>query len=139
MQAITSISETPGYDLSMPAGRPSKRPRSSFGARLVQARQQAGLTQQQLAEKLGLSQHTIAHWERAEVALRADQLKALTELLNVTADFLIGNESAPKRNGGGPVGRARRVFEAVTRMPRHQQNKVIDVVEAFVLRGNQEG
>ena len=33
---------------------------------------------------------------------------------------------------GGPSGKARQVFKTVSQMPRHQQKKIIDVVEALV-------
>jgi transcriptional regulator with XRE-family HTH domain len=122
----------------MHGGRPAKTPRSPFGERLAHARQQAGLSQQQLAEKLGTIQRVIAHWERAPVALRADQLAALADVLGVSADFLIGRES-PKKRVGGPTGRVRRVLETVSHMPRHQQQKIIDVVEAMVAHTNGSG
>jgi len=138
MQVETRNCERAGYDLFMPAGRPRKGSRPAFGERLAEARERAGLTQQQLGERLGVDQRVITYWERVPVALRAEQLAELADALGVSADYLIGRESALKRNGGGPVGRARRVFEAVARLPRHQQNKVIDVVEAFVLRGTEE-
>jgi hypothetical protein len=73
----------------------------------------------------------ITHWEREEVALRADQLAALAGALGVTVDFLVGRENG-KRRGNGPVGRACRVFETLSRLPRHQQQRIIDVVEALV-------
>jgi transcriptional regulator with XRE-family HTH domain len=123
-------SEIPRYDLFM-AGRPAKNDRPSFGERLALARQQAGLTQQQLADKLDVTQRVITYWEREPVALRAEQLAALADALGVTTDFLVGRD-APKTRGTGPVGRARRVLETVSRLPRHQQKKIIDVVEAFV-------
>lgn len=131
MQALRYISEIPGYDPLMPGGRPAKTKRSPFGERLAAARLQAGLTQQQLADKLGTVQRVIAHWEREPVALRADQLSALADVLGVTADYLVGRNE-PKKRGSGPVGRARQVLEAVSRLPRHQQQKIIDVVEAMV-------
>jgi transcriptional regulator with XRE-family HTH domain len=131
MQALPPNFWTPRYDDAMAAGRPAKSPRPSFGERLALARQQAGLTQQQLAEKLGTTQRVITHWEREPVALRADQLGALADALGVTADFLIGR-AEPKPRGTGPVGRARRVLERLSRLPRHRQQKIIDVVEALV-------
>jgi len=131
MQAVAHNFWTPGYAALMPAGRPTKSTRPSFGERLVLARQQAGLTQQQLAERLGTTQRVITYWEREPVALRADQLAALADALAVSADFLIGREASTKR-GNGPVGRARRVLETVSRLPRHQQQRIIDVVEALV-------
>lgn len=136
MQAERYISENPRYDFLMPGGRPAKSKRSPFGERLAQARQQAGLTQQKLAERLGTIQRVIAHWERAPVALRADQLAALATALGVTADYLVGRDSPTKR-ATGPVGRARRVLETVSRLPRHQQQRIIDVVEALVAQHEQ--
>ncbi len=121
----------PGYDEAMPAGRPAKGKRPSLGQRLAQARQEAGLTQQQLAEMLGVDQRVITYWERKEVALRADQLRALTDALGVTADFLLGRHS-PKRRGSGPTGKAKRLFEAVSRLPRHQQEKVFAILEPYI-------
>jgi transcriptional regulator with XRE-family HTH domain len=122
----------------MPAGRPAKSRRPSFGERLALARQQSGLTQEQLAKKLGTTQRVITYWEREQVALRADQLAALADALGVSGDFLIGREE-PKRRGNGPVGRARRAFETLSRLPRHQQQRIIDVVEALVARSGASG
>jgi hypothetical protein len=79
----------------------------------------------------------LTHWKREGVALRADQIAALANLLGVMADYLVGRDLARKRNGG-TVGRARRVFEAVAGMPRHQQKRIIDVVEAFVAANRNE-
>jgi len=39
---------------------------------------------------------------------------------------------APRAARGGPVGRVRRVFESVSQLPRQQQQRIIDVVEALV-------
>jgi transcriptional regulator with XRE-family HTH domain len=115
----------------MPAGRPAKQPRPSFGERLALARQQAGLTQLQLAEKLGTRQRVITHWEREPVALRADQLAALADALGVSTDYLVGR-NPPRAGGTGPVGRARRAFDALNRLPRHRQQRIIEVVETLV-------
>jgi hypothetical protein len=51
--------------------------------------------------------------------------------LQVTADALVGRKaSAPRANG--PTGKARRLFEAVSKLPRRQQEKIAEFVEAFV-------
>ena len=59
-----------GYVAGMKAGRPAQRPRTPFGERMAEARELAGMTQLQLAEKVGASQEVIAYWERKPVALR---------------------------------------------------------------------
>jgi transcriptional regulator with XRE-family HTH domain len=135
MQDKSCIFIERGYDAGMPAGRPAKTKRPSFGERLAQIRQETGLTQLQLAEKLGTSQRMITYWEREGVALRPDQLAALANTLGVTTDFLVGKDT-PKKRGGGPTGRAKRLFEAVSQLPRHQQEKIIDVVDALIAQHN---
>lgn len=117
----------------MPAtmGRPTDRKRTAFGERLVAAREQAGLTQRDLADRLCITQRALSWWEREPVSLKPEQLAALTVALGVTADFLLGIDP-PKKRGSGPTGKARRIFEAVSKLPRHQQEKIISLLEPFV-------
>lgn len=128
MQAFPLISRGSPYNTGMKTGRPSKHPRTEFGARLHAAREAAGLSQAQAAEKLGIHQTSYADWERHPVALRPEQLKALAELFGVTVEQLLGAEVLPKR-GGGPSGKLRRVFERASKLPREQQKHVLRVVE----------
>jgi transcriptional regulator with XRE-family HTH domain len=133
MQAFSYKITEPQYNLVMPIGigRPAKHRRTNFGDRLATAREEAGLTQSQLAHKLGTTQRVITYWERGTVALRADQLRALADLLDVSADYLLGKESSKPHNSG-PVGKMRQLFEAASRLPRSQQQKIAAVLEAFV-------
>jgi len=116
----------------MNTGRPSTRPRTVFGERLRAARETLGLSQAQVAEKFGISQASYGAWERDPVALRPDQIEKLTEILNISVDELFGKEEKNGRRSSGPVGKARRLFEAVSKLPRSQQQHVLTVVEAFV-------
>jgi transcriptional regulator with XRE-family HTH domain len=133
MQALSHTAKNRVYAVDMTAymGRPTKRKRTAFGERLVAAREAAGLSQRDLAEKIGISQRALSWWEREPVALKPEQLVTLAEALGVTADHLLGRAPEKKR-GSGPKGKAQKVFEAVSKLPRHQQKKIIDVVESFV-------
>ncbi len=131
MQAFSVKPRNLGYDADMQIGRPSKRPRTPFGERLFAARSATGLSQAQVAEKLGISQTAYADWERYSVALRPDQIEQLMEILNVSVEQLFGKDVAKQRSGG-PKGKARRLFEEVSKLPRAQQKHVLTVVEAFV-------
>ncbi len=117
--------------IAMPSGRPSRRQRPLFGQRLHDLRERSGLTQAQVAQHLGTSARAYAFWEREPVALKADQLAALAIIFGVSVDYLVGQEP-PKERKGGPVGRARRAFERVSKLPRSQQHHILKVVEAFV-------
>lgn len=119
------------YDEAMKAGRPAKSRRVDFGARVYACREAAGLTQQQVAEQLGITQASYALWERRNVALKASQIAKLAEIFGVTTDELIIG-SPQRKTRGGPRGKARRLFERVSALPRSQQLHVLTVVEAFV-------
>jgi len=108
-------------------GRPPKKDRAPFGQRLVAARQEAGLTQQELADKVGVTQRVIAYWERESVSLKIEQLVALADALATSVDYLLGREAAG--SGGGPKGKARRLFEEVSDLPKYQQQRVLSTVE----------
>ena len=130
MQALCLSSTNDSYAHAVQTGRPSKRPRPAFGERLHALREEAGLSQAQVAEKLGLSQRAYAFWEREPVALRVEQLTALANILDAPVEALIGQQ--PKQRGGGPIGKARRIFKTVSQLPRSQQQKILEVVEAMV-------
>jgi transcriptional regulator with XRE-family HTH domain len=119
------------YPPGMPMGRPPKTERSQFGERLASARQQLGLTQAQVARRLGITQQSYAGWERRETALKPEHLINLAAILEVSIEHLLGQVELRPRNGG-PAGRLRQVFERASRLPRHQQNKIAEFVEAFV-------
>jgi transcriptional regulator with XRE-family HTH domain len=131
MQAVSLSGLEANYGLMMRTGRPSNRPRTPFGQRIHAAREIRGLSQQQVAEKLGISQAGYGSWERDPVALHPEQIEQLAEILGVSVDYLFGRESKNQR-GKGPVGKARRIFEMVSQLPRHQQQQIVSVVEAFV-------
>lgn len=120
----------------MPAGRPAHSERPPFGERLYRLREQKGLSQQQAAALLNITQQSYAAWERRPTALKPEQLIKLSRLFECSVDELVGVQAKPRRKGG-PVGKVRRVFEEVSRLPRNQQNKVAEFVEAFVVQQQQ--
>ena len=115
----------------MQTGRPSKRPRPAFGQRLNLARETIGLSQAQVAEKLGISQAGYSSWERDPVALHPEQIVSVANILKISVEDLLGL-TQPKIKSGGPVGKLRRVFEEACQLPRHQQGKVAEFVEGFL-------
>lgn len=57
--------------------------------RLATLRREKGYSQEELAEKLGLSRQAVSKWERAESAPDVGNLIALAKLYNVTLDDLL--------------------------------------------------
>ena len=61
----------------------------NIASRLVELRQAKGLSQEALAESLGVSRQAVSKWERAEASPDTDNLIALAELYNVSLDALL--------------------------------------------------
>lgn len=59
--------------------------------RIRRLRKAAGMTQTQLATKLGLSQNSLSQWETEVVLPRTRQLPQLAEVLGCTIDELFEN------------------------------------------------
>ena len=112
-------------------GRPAQRPRPEYGQHLAGLREAAGLTQQQLAERLDVHQSNIAFWERWDKPPRGEVLPNLAHALGVDIDTLLG-VTPPKPKRQAAKGRLQRVFENAAKLPRRQQEKVAEFVEAFV-------
>jgi len=51
-------------------------------------REKKGMTQKELAEKIGVSQQNISRWETGEVIPRIDKIKIIAEVLECTIDEL---------------------------------------------------
>jgi transcriptional regulator with XRE-family HTH domain len=98
---------------------------------MVELRQAAGLTQMQLADKVGVSPSNIAFWELSGTPPRGEVLPKLAEALGVTIEVLL-NVTPQKPKPKPAKGRLQRVFEEASRLPRRQQDKIAEFVEAFV-------
>ncbi|WP_299144745.1 helix-turn-helix domain-containing protein [uncultured Tateyamaria sp.] len=65
---------------------------ATFGDRVAGAREQAGMTQKQLAKRLGVRVATLRAWEEDLSEPRANRLSMLAGLLNVSMMWLINGE-----------------------------------------------
>jgi transcriptional regulator with XRE-family HTH domain len=101
-------------------------------SKLRQLREAAGLSVREVARQLGESNTNVSYWERSGNLPRSDVLAPMAKILGVTVEELLG---LPKsRRSPAPGGRLGQVFEAASKLPRRQQQKIAEVVEALVLR-----
>ncbi|HEP1570607.1 TPA: helix-turn-helix transcriptional regulator [Streptococcus suis] len=63
---------------------------SLFSTRLKLLRKQKQLTQQKLADELGVSQGSYANWEKGNREPKLENLVKLAKILDSTIDFLLG-------------------------------------------------
>lgn len=71
--------------------------RSAFGARLLSLRLRHGLTQAELAERIGLPRRAVVDWERDRADPSAAALGRLAGVLRTTMDALWLGVDAPRR------------------------------------------
>ena len=55
-------------------------------------RKKNGLSQEELAEKIGVSRQAVSKWETGDALPEITKLKALADTFNVTVDFLLDEE-----------------------------------------------
>ena len=60
--------------------------------KLVELRKKNGLSQEELADKLGISRQAVSKWERAESSPDTDNLICLAKLYNVSLDELLNTD-----------------------------------------------
>lgn len=58
---------------------------------IMQLRKAAGLSQEQLAEQIGVSRQTVSKWETGQSAPELEKLLALSRIFGVSTDTLLGN------------------------------------------------
>ena len=111
--------------------RPRTRPRQPQGAHLATLRKAAGLSQTEFARLLGVPQSSVAFWETIAKPPRSDVLPKMAEVLGVTVEEIL-NPTHVRRARPGPVGKVQRAFENVSRLPRAQQEKILEVLDALI-------
>lgn len=65
---------------------------ATFGDRLTGAREAAGLSQEELAQRLGVRLETLASWEDDMADPRANRLQMVAGMLNVSLMWLLTGE-----------------------------------------------
>ena len=93
-------------------------------------REQAGISQRELARQIGERQSNVSFWERSGILPRSDKLAPIARALGVSVEELLG--AAKPKTSGAPAGRAPQLFAAVNKLPRRQQEKIFDILHPFV-------
>jgi transcriptional regulator with XRE-family HTH domain len=103
----------------------------SFGTQLAATRKARGLSQQQLAESLGISVDMLTYYERRAKNPSADIVARAAGLLGVTSDDLIGSSSKARKKSGPPSQIEQRLT-ALRQLPRDKQKVVLQLLASFL-------
>lgn len=69
-----------------------ERRKNMLGENIYKLRKEKKLSQEQLAEMVGVTRQTISNWELKETSPNTEQLKALSRALNISIDELLDND-----------------------------------------------
>lgn len=64
----------------------------SLVKKMIELRKQNGLSQQDLADRLGVSRQAISRWETGAVQPLADSVKSLAQVFQVSTDYLLNDD-----------------------------------------------
>ena len=103
----------------------------ALGQRVAILRKERNMTQQELADQLGIAQQTLAHYEGARLRVPASMLPTLAGLLAVEIDELIGYQ-AKRANKRGPAPKLQKQLERVALLPRARQQVVMDMLDGVL-------
>ena len=72
--------------------------RIEFSKRLIQLREQRGITQQELADKLKITRQSLSLYEKAERTINIELLARIADFFNVSTDYLMGRTDTATMN-----------------------------------------
>lgn len=109
-----------------------------LGARIAMARKEQQLTQQQLAEQLGIAQQTVAHYEGGRLKVSAALLPPLSQILKLSLDELLGLPTARQFSKRGPTSRLEQQIEAISQLPKTKQKFVSEMLDMVIGQAQEE-
>ena len=101
----------------------------AFAQRLLAVRKGHDLSQQALADRVGLHVTLIRRYEAGKTQPSLDALRRIALALNVSADVLLFNEGER-----GPSEDLRLEFEALSRLDPDEMQAVKTVIESVVVK-----
>ncbi|OSM93882.1 transcriptional regulator [Lonsdalea populi] len=97
--------------------------------RLITLRKQRSLSQQAMADAIGIHANSWKKYETGLAQPSLDVLKKIATSLNVSTDFLLFDEHERV-----PADELSLQFEAVSQLPEEEQNVVREVLEGLIIK-----
>lgn len=102
-----------------------------FGTRLKKIRESRGLTQQELANKLGISKRMMNYYENRVISPPVSLFPKLCKTLKTSADELLGTKNLPKDELLSTDKRLLRRFKAVAGLTERERRSVFTFIRAL--------
>lgn len=113
------------------AGRPATKPAPPFGQRLQALRKERGLSQAELADRLGVSRQMVEYYERRALNPSVGFVADAARVLGVPQAALLDDEHTPRKKPGPPSQLEEKLVEA-RKLPRRKQEILVRMIDAFL-------
>lgn len=91
----------------------------TFSEKLLELRRREGLSQEQLADRLGVTRQSVSKWESGAAAPELSKLVALSELFSVSVDYLVKDRlENPERPSEAPPPSTAKLEEQMEEISR---------------------
>ena len=107
----------------------------SFSSRLRQAREQANLTQQDIAKKLGVTKNAISNYENGVSSPKWDVLVKIFDVLQVEPNFLYQDDFTASSIDTALTPTQTSLLSIFDELNEEGQTKALEYVEDLVLAG----
>ena len=85
-----------------------------FSEKLIALRRQAGYSQEQLADRLGVTRQSVSKWESGSAMPELPKLIALSELFSVSIDYLVKDQLEEPEASGVSTAKLEKQVEEIT-------------------------
>ena len=101
----------------------------SLPARLIALRRERGLTQQQMAETIGIHVNSLKKYEAGQAQPSLDVLKKMAISLQVSTDFLLFDVQERE-----PTGELALQLQAIAQLTEQEQQVIREVLESLIIK-----
>lgn len=113
--------------------RHKDRPRSDFSRNLIAIRKRKGLTQIDLAQKMGVTQRVITFYECESKGPSAELLKTFAAALNVAPGELLGKPRQVEAEES-PSLMIRKRWPLIAQLPYRDQRSLAKIIDGLALQ-----
>ena len=111
----------------------AKADTESIGERIARLRKERGLTQKQLAERIGIIQVLVSDYEKGKLRLHAEMVVRFARALGVKADELLGlTGNASEKSGAKPDLKIMRRLNRIASLPPNEQKIMLRAIDSWL-------
>lgn len=104
----------------------------TFGQRLARIRKERGLTQVELAQKVGIIQSIVTSYEVGRLRMHPEMVVRMARALDVTTDELLGNKTSRPLGEGKLTLKVVRRLSKIESLPEHEQRVLLKTIDTFL-------